>query len=206
MENENPKDSVGVGGRILEEFGFLYRLRVLDGRTLAATESEARDHRESHFDSHQRTSRPDGRTIISRNPRGRFGVQRTDSALEDASGAGSDSKLGRCFLAAGLNDQINVTPLADVMLVLLIIFMVVTPMIKPGVEVRVPEAENPRERPGDETTLVLSMREDGSLFLNRDDIAAEEISQKLFSLMERRTEKTLFLKASAVLDYGGCWR
>jgi biopolymer transport protein TolR len=105
-------------------------------------------------------------------------------------------------LAAGLNDQINVTPLADVMLVLLIIFMVVTPMIKPGVDVRVPEAENPRERPGDETTLVLSMREDGSLFLNRDEIAAEEVSQKLSSLMERRTEKTLFLKASAVLDYG----
>jgi len=105
-------------------------------------------------------------------------------------------------LAARLNDQINVTPLADVMLVLLIIFMVVTPMIKPGVDVRVPEAENPREHPGDETTLVLSMRGDGSLFLNRDEIAAEEVSKKISSLMERRTEKTLFLKASAVLDYG----
>ena len=103
---------------------------------------------------------------------------------------------------ARLNDQINVTPLADVMLVLLIIFMVVTPLIKPGVDVRVPEAENQREHPGDDTTLVLSMREDGALFLNRDPIAEEEISSKLSSLMELRTEKTLFLKASEVLDYG----
>ena len=104
--------------------------------------------------------------------------------------------------AIRLNDQINVTPLADVMLVLLIIFMVVTPMIKPGIDVRVPEAETPRKHPGDESTLVLSMREDGTLFLNRDRIAEEAVSSKLSTLMERRTQKTLFLKASATLDYG----
>ena len=101
-----------------------------------------------------------------------------------------------------LNGQINVTPLADVMLVLLIIFMVVTPLIKPGVDVRLPDADNSREHPGDETTLVLSMREDGSLFLNRDRIAEAEVSSKLSSIMELRAEKTLFLKASEVLDYG----
>jgi biopolymer transport protein TolR len=101
-----------------------------------------------------------------------------------------------------LNGQINVTPLADVMLVLLIIFMVVTPLIKPGVDVSVPRAENPEEYPGDDSTLILSMREDGSLFLNRDRIEEERIASTLSSLLERRTEKSLFLKASAVLDYG----
>ncbi len=101
-----------------------------------------------------------------------------------------------------LNGQINVTPLADVMLVLLIIFMVVTPLIKPGVDVTVPEAENPEEHPGDETTLVLSMRENGTLFLNRERIAEAEVPSKLSSMMERRVDKTLFLKASEVLDYG----
>lgn len=67
---------------------------------------------------------------------------------------------------------------------------------------RVPEAEHPREHPGDETTLVLSMREDGALFLNRDEIAEAEVASKLASLMELRAEKTLFLKASELLDYG----
>jgi biopolymer transport protein ExbD len=106
-------------------------------------------------------------------------------------------------LAAGpLNDSINVTPLADVMLVLLILFMVVTPLMKPGVDVRVPEAENPREHPGDESTLILSMREDGALFLNRDRIAEEDVSSKLSAILETRTEKTLFLKASEALDFG----
>lgn len=101
-----------------------------------------------------------------------------------------------------LNGQINVTPLADVMLVLLIIFMVVTPLIKPGVDVTVPRAENPEEYPGDDSTLTLSMREDGSIFLNRDRVTEEEVASTLSSLLERRTEKSLFLKASEALDYG----
>jgi biopolymer transport protein ExbD len=88
------------------------------------------------------------------------------------------------------------------MLVLLIIFMVVTPLLKPGVDVRVPEAEHPREHPGDETTLVLSMREDGALFLNRDRIEEAEMSSRISTLMELRTEKVLFLKVSELLDYG----
>ena len=104
--------------------------------------------------------------------------------------------------AGRLNDSINVTPLADVMLVLLIIFMVVTPLMKPGVDVRVPEAENPREHPGDESTLILSMQEDGALFLNRDRIAEQEIASKLSAILETRTEKTVFLKASEVLNFG----
>ena len=106
-------------------------------------------------------------------------------------------------MAAGrLTDSINVTPLADVMLVLLIIFMVVTPLMKPGVDVRVPEAENPREHPGDESTLILSMREDGALFLNRDRVAEQEIASKLSAILGTRTEKTVFLKASEGLDFG----
>jgi biopolymer transport protein ExbD len=104
--------------------------------------------------------------------------------------------------ALPLNQQINVTPLADVMLVLLIIFMVVTPLLKPGVDVKVPVAGNPEERPSDESTLVLSMREDGALFLNRDPIAESAVPSTLSSLMDRRPDKTLFLKAGEALSYG----
>jgi biopolymer transport protein ExbD len=106
------------------------------------------------------------------------------------------------LLVAALKDQINVTPLADVMLVLLIIFMVVTPLLKPGVDVRVPASMHPQEHPGDETTLVLSMQEDGALFLNRDRIEEAEMSSRISTLMELRTEKVLFLKVSELLDYG----
>ena len=57
-----------------------------------------------------------------------------------------------------LRSSINVTPLADVMLLLLIIFMVVTPMMRSGVDVNVPEAEHSREHPDNEETLVLSLK------------------------------------------------
>jgi len=67
-----------------------------------------------------------------------------------------------------LRSSINVTPLADVMLVLLIIFMVVTPIMTPGVDVNVPEAEHSTEHPDNEETLVLSLKGDGSLYLNED--------------------------------------
>jgi biopolymer transport protein ExbD len=101
-----------------------------------------------------------------------------------------------------LNERINVTPLADVMLVLLIIFMVVAPLLGPGVEVKVPMAENPREHPADESTLVLSMREDGALFLNQDPIAESEVPSTITSMMDRRSDKTMFLKAGESLNYG----
>jgi biopolymer transport protein TolR len=103
---------------------------------------------------------------------------------------------------ASLKTQINVTPLADVMLVLLIIFMVVTPMLKTGVDVKVPEADHPAKHPDDDRTLVLSLREDGTFFLNQDSVAREDLFTKLSTVMESRAEKVLFIKAGELLDYG----
>jgi biopolymer transport protein ExbD len=103
---------------------------------------------------------------------------------------------------SALNDSINVTPLADVMLVLLIIFMVVTPMLGLGVDVGVPEAEYPEEHPGDEQTLVLSVGGDGTLFLNRAEIQERDLLAALSSRLASRTEKVLFLQANELLDYG----
>jgi biopolymer transport protein ExbD len=103
---------------------------------------------------------------------------------------------------AALNDGINVTPLADVMLVLLIIFMVVTPMLQPGVDVGVPEAENPEDHPGDEETLVLSVRKDGALFLNRVEIEERDLLKALSSRLASRAEKVVYMQANELLDYG----
>jgi hypothetical protein len=67
-------------------------------------------------------------------------------------------------------------------------------VLRPEVDVQVSPAENPRERRGGETTLVLSMREDGTLFFNRGSNRARKISAKLSSILETRGDKTLFLK------------
>ena len=101
-----------------------------------------------------------------------------------------------------LRSSINVTPLADVMLVLLIIFMVVTPMMGSGVEVQVPEARHSTEHPDTEATLVLSLKSDGSLYLNADRIPETGLSEALLATLATRTDKTLFLRASETLDYG----
>jgi biopolymer transport protein ExbD len=101
-----------------------------------------------------------------------------------------------------VNNRINVTPLADVMLVLLIIFMVVTPLLKPDVAVQVPEADYPKDHPGDESTLVLSMRSDGSFFVNRDPIQEASLFSTLSEKMQHRDEKALYIKADETLDYG----
>jgi biopolymer transport protein ExbD len=101
-----------------------------------------------------------------------------------------------------VNNRINVTPLADVMLVLLIIFMVVTPLLKPDVSVAVPEASHPRDHPGGESTLVLSMRGDGTFFLNRDPIDESRLYAALSEKIEDRAEKALYIKADESLDYG----
>jgi biopolymer transport protein TolR len=101
-----------------------------------------------------------------------------------------------------LKSTINVTPLADVMLVLLIIFMVVTPLIRPGVEVDVPQAEHSREHPDNEETLVLSLKGDGSLYLNEDQIPESDLLSAMTSVLSQRDDKVLFLKANEALDYG----
>ena len=98
-----------------------------------------------------------------------------------------------------LRSSINVTPLADV---LLIIFMVVTPMMDPRVDVEVPEAEHATEHPDNEETLVLSLKGDGRLFLNEEQIAEAALLPTLTSILSERTDKALFLKANEVLDYG----
>src|SRR5207302_481586 len=67
-----------------------------------------------------------------------------------------------------IKGDINVTPLVDVCLVLLIIFMVVTPMLQQGVDVLLPEGEHSVKKPGKETDLIISVKRDGSVFVGQD--------------------------------------
>jgi biopolymer transport protein ExbD len=92
---------------------------------------------------------------------------------------------------------INVTPLVDVLLVLLIIFMVITPMVQKGFQTQVPK----REGGGASTAIVLQLLKDGRMALNRDLVAEGELPARLSAIYATRSDKTLFLDAEDGVRY-----
>jgi biopolymer transport protein TolR len=97
--------------------------------------------------------------------------------------------------------QINVTPLVDVMLVLLIIFMVTAPMMQQGVQVNLPKADTKALTP-QETTVVVSIDKSGRAFINSTEVPAAELREKLSAMFATRSKKEVFLKADKDVPYG----
>jgi len=97
--------------------------------------------------------------------------------------------------------EINVTPLVDVVLVLLIIFMVVTPLLKQEMPIELPIADNSRETK-DLSQLTLSLAADGTLLLNGEHILADTLVTQLQRIYTERADKTIFLEADRHLSYG----
>jgi len=99
----------------------------------------------------------------------------------------------------------NVVPLCDVLLVLLIIFMVVTPLISRGVELKLPAAVNTASM-GENLDVVLYVRKDGTLVLNNDKVTLETLQSKLeeayLEIQEKSQDKKLYLKADGDVEYG----
>ena len=99
--------------------------------------------------------------------------------------------------------DINVTPMADIMIVLLIIFMVITPMLQKGVDVRLPSAGNVKER-NDQKTIEVAIRKDTSTFLKGLKLdKQQDLVAKLKEALEERadTQKLVYLKADNELPY-----
>ena len=97
--------------------------------------------------------------------------------------------------------EINVTPLVDVMLVLLIIFMITAPMLRQGMEVDLPVATSPSQ-PSAQDDVVLTVTKDGVLYLNESVYTLEALPPKLKAMYQNRRDQSLFLRADASVPYG----
>jgi biopolymer transport protein ExbD len=98
--------------------------------------------------------------------------------------------------------DINVTPLCDVVLVLLIIFMVVTPMIARGVSVELPVTANHDQKHDDNRDIIVSINKNGDVFVNADKVPAERLTAAIAAERRRTPDKGVFLKADYRIDYG----
>ena len=103
-----------------------------------------------------------------------------------------------------VNSNINVTPMVDVMLVLLIIFMVITPMLQKGVSVDLAKVNSPASMPDadKEDALIVAVMRDGKLFFGNDRIEADQLTQKIKDRLANRVDKRVYVRADARAKYG----
>ena len=102
----------------------------------------------------------------------------------------------------GVKSEINVTPLCDVMLVLLIIMMIVAPLLQQGVAVQLPKADNTVDKPETQGQTVIAISRDKALYLNAKPVTEGELSQKITELLEGKQDKIVLIKADEEVDYG----
>jgi len=98
--------------------------------------------------------------------------------------------------------DINVTPLVDVMLVLLIIFMVTAPMLHQGVAVALPKTATTNLPSSVEDPIILSITRDGLYYINESPVARGLLKERLGAFLRTRKDRTVFLKADRALSYG----
>ncbi|MCI0350080.1 MAG: biopolymer transporter ExbD [Acidobacteriales bacterium] len=103
-----------------------------------------------------------------------------------------------------VNSDINVTPMVDVMLVLLIIFMVVTPMLQKGASVDLAQTNNPvpMADADKEDAVLVAVTRDGKIFLGSEQVVLDSLTSRVKSALEKKTDKKVFVKSDARAKYG----
>ena len=106
--------------------------------------------------------------------------------------------------APAVTSDINVTPMVDVMLVLLIIFMVITPMLNNKVNVDLPKADAAvvMEDANKEDAVVVAVTRDGRTFLGGDQVTLDDLGPKISAKLENKTSKEVFMRADTRANYG----
>jgi biopolymer transport protein TolR len=101
----------------------------------------------------------------------------------------------------GVKSDINVTPLVDVMLVLLIIMMIVAPLLQQGVAVRLPVATNTKEKPDTQDQTVLAIDSQKRLYLNAVQVQKDDLQRRIGEVLENKKDKIVIIKADQDVEY-----
>ena len=101
----------------------------------------------------------------------------------------------------GVKSDINVTPLCDVMLVLLIIMMIVAPLLQQGVSVTLPKASNTVDKPEVQGQTVIAIAKDKTMYVNAKPVQESEMATKINEILENAKEKVVLIKADEEVEY-----
>ena len=101
----------------------------------------------------------------------------------------------------GVKSDINVTPLVDVMLVLLIIMMIVAPLLQQGVSVKLPVATNTVEKPDTQDQTVLAIDSNRRLYLNAVPVLKDDLQRRVGEILEGKNERIVIIKADEDVEY-----
>jgi biopolymer transport protein ExbD len=102
----------------------------------------------------------------------------------------------------GVKSEINVTPLVDVMLVLLIIMMLIAPMLEQGVSVKLPTAANALDKPQSADQTIVAIGANKAMYVNAKQVAESDLGNKVKDLLDTKTEKLVIIKADQDVEYG----
>jgi len=97
--------------------------------------------------------------------------------------------------------EINVVPLVDVVLVLLIIFMITAPMLQTGVDVDLPKTTT-KPMPTEEERVVVSLTKEKKIFVDKYEVPPDQLKERMKAILERRVNREVFLRADQALPYG----
>ena len=113
----------------------------------------------------------------------------------------SSIKFSRILKRSKTISQINVTPMVDVMLVLLVIFMITAPLLKVGVPINLPKTKA-KALPEDQAPLSVTINKEEKIFVQDTEISLEKLIPKLVSISKNRNDRKILIRADEVLSYG----